>query len=335
MYSNSSGAKAPQGGSKSMETNYINFSKVGIIGCGFVGSSSAFSLMQSGMFTEMVLIDADKARAEGEALDISHGLPFAKPMKIYAGDYSDLKDAGLIIITAGANQKPGETRLDLVKKNITIFKSIIPEIKKIDYKGILLIVANPVDILTTVAIKLSGFPANRVFGSGTVLDTARLKYNLGQHLDVDSRSVHAFIIGEHGDSEIAAWSCANVSGIKLNKFCEMRGFFKHEEAMKRIADEVKNSAYEIIKRKRATYYGIAMAVRRICEAIVRNEKSILPISSLMKGQYGISGIALSMPAIVGRNGVETHVPFEINEQEAADLQKSAKTLQEVLAQNEL
>ena len=199
----------------------------------------------------------------------------------------------------------------------------------------MLIVANPVDILTTVAIKLSGFPANRVFGSGTVLDTARLKYNLGQHLDVDSRSVHAFIIGEHGDSEIAAWSCANVSGIKLNKFCEMRGFFKHEEAMKRIADEVKNSAYEIIKRKRATYYGIAMAVRRICEAIVRNEKSILPISSLMKGQYGISGIALSMPAIVGRNGVETHVPFEINEQEAADLQKSAKTLQEVLAQNEL
>lgn len=318
-----------------METNYINFSKVGIIGCGFVGSSSAFSLMQSGMFTEMVLIDADKARAEGEALDISHGLPFAKPMKIYAGDYSDLKDASLIIITAGANQKPGETRLDLVKKNIAIFKSIIPEIKKIDYKGILLIVANPVDILTTVAIKLSGFPANRVFGSGTVLDTARLKYNLGQHLDVDSRSVHAFIIGEHGDSEIAAWSCANVSGIKLNKFCEMRGYFKHEEAMKRIADEVKNSAYEIIKRKRATYYGIAMAVRRICEAIVRNEKSILPISSLMKGQYGISGIALSMPAIVGRNGVETHVPFEINEQEAADLQKSAKTLQEVLAQNEL
>lgn len=287
------------------------------------------------MFTEMVLIDADKARAEGEALDISHGLPFAKPMKIYAGDYENLKDAGLIVITAGANQKPGETRLDLVKKNIAIFKSILPEIKKINFKGILLVVANPVDILTTVAIKLSGLPANRVFGSGTVLDTARLKYNLGQHLDVDSRSVHAFIIGEHGDSEIAAWSCANVSGIKLNKFCEMRGYFQHEEAMKRIADEVKNSAYEIIKRKKATYYGIAMAVRRICEAIVRNEKSILPISALMKGQYGITDIALSMPAIVGRNGVETHVPLEINAQETADLQKSAQTLKEVLAQNEL
>ena len=225
--------------------------------------------------------------------------------------------------------------MDLVKKNIAIFKSILPEIKKINFKGILLVVANPVDILTTVAIKLSGLPANRVFGSGTVLDTARLKYNLGQHLDVDSRSVHAFIIGEHGDSEIAAWSCANVSGIKLNKFCEMRGYFQHEEAMKRIADEVKNSAYEIIKRKKATYYGIAMAVRRICEAIVRNEKSILPISALMKGQYGITDIALSMPAIVGRNGVETHVPLEINAQETADLQKSAQTLKEVLAQNEL
>ena len=307
-----------------METNYINFSKIGIIGCGFVGSSTAFSLMQSGMFTEMVLIDADKARAEGEALDISHGLPFAKPMKIYAGDYENLKDAGLIVITAGANQKPGETRLDLVKKNIAIFHGGKHERSYC-----------PVDILTTVAIKLSGLPSNRVFGSGTVLDTARLKYNLGQHLDVDSRSVHAFIIGEHGDSEIAAWSCANVSGIKLNKFCEMRGYFQHEEAMKRIADEVKNSAYEIIKRKKATYYGIAMAVRRICEAIVRNEKSILPISALMKGQYGITDIALSMPAIVGRNGVETHVPLEINAQETADLQKSAQTLKEVLAQNEL
>ena len=147
--------------------------------------------------------------------------------------------------------------------------------------------------------------------------------------------MHAFIIGEHGDSEIAAWSCANVSGIKLNKFCEMRGFFKHEEAMKRIADEVKNSAYEIIKRKKATYYGIAMSVRRICEAIVRNEKSILPISSMMNGEYGISNVALSMPAIVGKNGVETHVPLEINEQETANLQKSAKTLQEILSQNEI
>ena len=309
--------------------------KVAIIGCGFVGSACAFALMESGLFSEIVLLDANTDRAEGEALDISHGLPFSKPMQIYAGTYDDISDASIIIITAGTGQKEGESRLDLVHRNVDIYKSIIPQIAGRNFKGILLIVSNPVDILTYTALKLSGLPSNRVFGSGTVLDTARLKYLLGEQLGVDPRSVHAFILGEHGDSEIAAWSCANVSGIKLNKFCEMRGYFKHEEAMKRIADEVKNSAYEIIKRKRATYYGIAMAVRRICEAIVRNEKSILPISSLMKGQYGISGIALSMPAIVGRNGVETHVPFEINEQEAADLQKSAKTLQEVLAQNEL
>ena len=191
----------------------INSRKTAIIGCGFVGSASAFALMESGIFSEMVLIDADRKKAEGEALDISHGLPFAKPMQIYAGGYEDISDAAVIIVTAGAGQKPGETRLDLVKKNVGIFKSIIPEIVKYNTEGILLIVANPVDILTYTAAKLSGFPSNRVFGSGTVLDTARLKYLLGEHLSVDNRSVHAFIIGEHGDSEIAAWSSANVSGI--------------------------------------------------------------------------------------------------------------------------
>ena len=307
--------------------------KVVMIGCGFVGAACCFSLMQSGLFSEMVLIDTDKAKAEGEALDISHGLPFAKPMKIYAGDYDDIKNASLIIISAGANQKPGETRLDLVKKNISIFKSIIPEIKKRNFNGILLIVANPVDILTSVAVKLSGLPENKVIGSGTVLDTARLKYELGNHLNVDSRSIHAFIIGEHGDSEIAAWSSANVSGIPLHNFCEMRGHFNHEEAMNKIAEDVKNSAYEIISRKKATYYGIAMAVKRICEAIVRNEKSILPISSAMHGEYGITGISLSMPAIVGKDGVETHVPIQLNEEEVSKLKQSAKTLQEVLNQN--
>ena len=245
--------------------------KVVIVGCGFVGAASAFSLMQSGLFSEIVLIDADHAKAEGEALDISHGVPFAKPVKIYAGSYEDIQDASIVILTAGANQKPGETRLDLVKKNIAIFKSILPEIQKQNFSGILLVVANPVDILTTVAIKLSGLPENRVLGSGTVLDTARLKFELGNHLNVDPRSVHAFIIGEHGDSEIAAWSSANVSGIELNRFCEMRGHFQHEEAMKRIAEDVKNSAYEIIEKKKATYFGIAMAVKRICEAIVRDE----------------------------------------------------------------
>ena len=315
--------------------NCTNARKVVIIGCGFVGSASAFAIMQSGLFSEIVLIDSDKARAEGEALDISHGVPFAKPVKIYAGDYSDIKNSSLIIVTAGANQKPGETRLDLVKKNISIFKSIIPEIRKQNYNGILLIVANPVDILTTVALKLSGLPENKVLGSGTVLDTARLKYELGNHLNVDSRSVHAFIIGEHGDSEIPAWSGVNISGVPLDKFCEMRGHVDHEGNMKKIAEDVKNSAYEIIEKKKATYFGVAMAVKRICEAIVRDEKSILSVSSMMHGEYGISGISLSMPAIVGKDGVETLVPIQLNDVEKASLQKSAKTLQEILLQNEI
>ena len=201
--------------------NYTNVRKVVIIGTGFVGAASAFSLMQSGLFSEMVLIDADKERAEWEALDISHGVTFSKPINIYAGTYDDIRNASIIIITAGANQKPNETRLDLVKKNISIFKSIIPEIKKRNFTGVLLIVANPVDILTTVALKLSGLPQNKVFGSGTVLDSARLKYELGNHLNVDARNVHAFIIGEHGDSEFPAWSSVNVSGVPINKFCEM------------------------------------------------------------------------------------------------------------------
>lgn len=313
----------------------INFRKAAVIGCGFVGSASAFSLMQSGMFTEMVLIDANKERAEGEALDISHGIPFARPMKIYSGDYDDAADAGIIIITAGANQQPGETRLDLVKKNIKIFESIIPEISKRNFKGIMLIVANPVDILTHAAIKLSGLPENRVIGSGTVLDTARLKCEIGEHLNVDSRSVHAFIIGEHGDSEIAAWSCANVSGIPLNDFCEMRGHFDHKKATEKIASDVKNSAYEIISRKKATNYGIAMSVKRICEAIVRDEKSILPVSAMMHGEYGIKDIVLSMPSIVGKNGFETHVPIALNKEEIENLQKSAAILKGILKENNL
>ena len=315
--------------------NCTNVRKVVIIGCGFVGASCAFALMQSGLFSEMVLIDSDRAKAEGEALDISHGIPFAKPINIYAGDYDDIKDASIVIITAGANQKPNETRLDLVKKNICIFKSIIPEITKRDFKGILLVVSNPVDILTTVAQKLSNLPENKVFGSGTVLDTARLKYELGNHLNVDLRSVHAFIIGEHGDSEIPAWSSANVSGIPLNKFCEMRGHFNHDEGMKRIAESVKNSAYEIISKKHATYFGVAMAVKRICEAVVRDEKSILSVSSKINGEFDIEGISLSMPAIVGKDGVECLVPIQLSDDEILKLQHSAETLKKVLNQNEV
>ena len=333
MESNELKKKNIQTSREEIDYGSVNLRKVAVIGCGFVGSASAFALMQSGMFSEMVLIDADHDKAEGEALDISHGTPFARPMKIYAGGYDDIVDASIIVITAGANQKPGETRLDLVKKNIGIFKTIIPEIKKRDCKGILLIVANPVDILTYTAVKLSGFPENRVIGSGTVLDTARLKEALGSHLQVDSRSVHAFIIGEHGDSEIAAWSSANVSGIDLNDLCEMRGHYNHHEAMEKIANDVKNSAYEIIAKKHATYYGIAMSVKRICEAIVRDEKSIMPISSMMHGEYGIEDVALSMPAIVGKNGAQGKVPISLNYDEITKLQESAKALKKVIEDN--
>lgn len=313
----------------------VNNRKVAIIGNGFVGSSCAFALMQSGLLTEMILIDADKNRAEGEALDIAHGLPFARPMKIIAGDYDDIADAAIIVVTAGAGQKPGETRLDLVKKNAAIFGSIIPELKKRDCGGILLIVANPVDILTHIALKLSGFSENRVFGSGTTLDTARLKYLLGEHLSVDARSVHAWIIGEHGDSEIAAWSSANVSGVPISEFCEMRGFTQHDAHMKEIAEDVKNSAYKIIEKKKATYYGVAMAVRRICEAIIRDEKSILPVSSVQHGAFGIDGVTLSMPAIVGKDGVEKQIPIQLSEKEQQALKKSAAALKEVLASLDL
>lgn len=311
----------------------INSRKVVMIGCGFVGSSSAFALMQSGLFSEMVLIDADQNRAEGEAMDISHGMSFASPMKIYAGGYDDISDAAIIVITAGANQKPDETRLDLIRKNAGIMKSIIGEIKKRDFGGILLIVSNPVDILTYIALKESGYPANRVIGSGTVLDTGRFKYELGEHLGVDSRSVHAFIIGEHGDSELAAWSNARVGGLPINDFCELRGHFNHEESMKKIFESVKNSAYEIIARKHATYYGIAMAVVRICAAIVRNEQSILPVSSLMTGQYGLDDVVLSIPAVVDANGIETVVPIELSESELRELKKSAEVLKGIIKEN--
>lgn len=307
----------------------VNSRKVAVIGCGFVGSSSAFALMQSGLFSEMVLIDADTKRAEGEAMDISHGISFARPMQIYAGNYDDITDAAIIVITAGANQKPDETRLDLIKKNAAIMKSIVGEIKKRNFGGILLIVSNPVDILTLIALKESGYPSNRVIGSGTVLDTGRFKYLLGEHLDVDSRSVHAFIIGEHGDSELAAWSNARIGGLKVNDFCELRGHFNHEQSMKKIFENVRNSAYEIIERKHATYYGIAMAVKRICEAIVRNEKSILPVSSLMTGEYGLNDVVLSIPAVVDETGVQKVIPIELNDEELTKLKDSANILKDI------
>ncbi len=226
----------------------------------------------------------------------------------------------MIVVNAGAAQKPGETRLDLVTKNISIFGSIIPQIRESGFNGILLIVSNPVDVLTYAAIKMSGLPEGQVIGSGTVLDTARLKYMLGEHLDVDPRDVHAYIVGEHGDSEVAAWSSATVAGVPLSTYCELHGHYNHEESERRIADEVKNSAYEIIEKKRATYYGIAMSVRRICTAIMRDEDCVLPVSSLMVGEYGLNDLCISVPTVVGRNGVVTRVPVSLSEEENAEFQ---------------
>ena len=308
----------------------MNHRKVAIIGCGFVGASIAFSLIQKGLFSEMVLIDANHEKAEGEAMDLSHGLPYLSPMEIYAGTYEDVSDCALVIITAGANQKPGETRLDLIDKNVGILKSIIPQITARPFEGMLMIVSNPVDVLTYAAMKISGYPAHRVFGSGTVLDTARLKFLLGQHLDVDSRNVHAFIIGEHGDSELAVWSSANISSLPLERFCQFRGHNDHAGATRRIYEGVRDSAYEIIQRKGATYYGIAMAVARIAECIVKDQRSVLPVSVCLGGQYGLNGLCLSIPSIVGRRGVEQILEIPLNEEESNALHASAKQLQEVI-----
>ena len=309
-----------------------NNRKVAIIGCGFVGSASAFALMESGLFSEMVLIDVDADRAEGEALDISHGTAFASPIDIYAGTYDDIADAGIVIITAGVGQKPGETRIDLVNKNVAIFKDILGEIRARDFSGILLVVSNPVDILTYVSVKLSGLPECRVIGSGTVLDTGRLKHIIGEHLGVDPRNVHARILGEHGDSELIAWSSAQVAGIPLEDFYNMRIEDGAYDKFRRETTElVRNSAYEIIKKKHATYYGIAMAVRRICSAIVRDEKSVLSVSNYMQGEYGISDIALSTPCVVGADGIEVRMPPSLNYREQEQMKASAQTLQDVAA----
>ncbi|MCU6762913.1 L-lactate dehydrogenase [uncultured Roseburia sp.] len=308
----------------------INIRKAAIIGCGFVGSSIAFSLMQRGLFSELVLIDANKKKAEGEAMDLADGMPYAASMDIYAGSYEDISDCALIIVTAGASQEPGETRLDLIDRNVEILKKIVPEIQKRGVEGILMIVSNPVDVLTYAAYQISGFPVNRVIGSGTVLDTARLKQLLGEHLSVDARSVHAFIIGEHGDSELAVWSGANVSGIDLHHFCELRGHFKHEESMERLYEGVRDSAYEIISRKGATYYGIAMAVTRIAESIVKDEHSVLPLSVVLNGQYGLSDMALSIPSVTGKHGVEEILEIPLNEKERSALLASAGQLRAVI-----
>ena len=309
----------------------VNPRKAAIVGCGFVGASIAFRFLQQGLFSHLVLLDANQAKAEGEAMDLSDGLPYGAAMEITAGTYDDITDCGLVVITAGANQKPGETRLDLIEKNTAILQSVIGEITARDFEGILLIVSNPVDVLTYAAWKISGYPRERVIGSGTVLDTGRLKQLLGEELGVDSRNIHAVIVGEHGDSELAVWSEANVSGLDLEDFCRIRGRALDKEEMDRLYREVRDSAYEIIRRKGATYYGIAMAVGRIAACIVKDERAVLPVSVVLSGQYGLEGLALSIPSIVGRNGLKEILEIPLSGEERQALDASARQMKAAIA----
>ena len=308
----------------------IDEQKCAVIGCGFVGASIAYSYAESGLFSEMVLLDVNHKKAEGEALDIGHGLPFLAPMRIYAGDYPDLADARLIVIAAGANQKPGETRLQLLSKNLQIFDSIVQNIVRYNKEAILLVVTNPVDLLTYYTWKQSGYPAARVIGSGTVLDTARLKYMIGRRLSVDPRNVHSFIIGEHGDSEVPVFSSANVSGIDLYDFCRLSGMENYKETLQEMFEEVRDSAYRIIEGKGATYYAIAQSVMRITRSILRDENSVLPVSTLVENHYGVHDICLGVPAIVGSTGVKKVLDLPLDEHESEMVHRSAATIRRTL-----
>ena len=310
----------------------VNYRKAAVIGCGFVGASIAFRFLQQGLFSHLVLVDANREKAEGEAMDLSDGLPYGASMEITAGTYNDVAGCGLVVVTAGVNQKPGETRLELIGRNAAILKSILHEITSRKFEGILLIVSNPVDVLTYLSKELSGYPRERVIGSGTVLDTARLKQLLGEELGVDSRNVHAFIVGEHGDSELAVWSGANVSGLDLQDFCRLRGKALNPQDMDRLYREVQGSADAIIRRKGATYYGIAMAVGRIAECIVKDEHAVLPVSAVLEGEYGLEKLALSVPAIVGKNGLEKILEIPLSQTERTALDSSAQQMQQAIQQ---
>ncbi|HOJ45841.1 MAG: L-lactate dehydrogenase [Bacillota bacterium] len=300
--------------------------RVVIVGTGFVGSSFAYALAQAGLVSEIVLIDIDRKKAEGEAMDINHGIEFVAPVKVWAGDYSDVKDADVIVITAGVNQKPGETRLDLTRTNSRITKDVCSEIVKYTKDAIIVMTANPVDILTYVTLKETGYPPNQVIGSGTLLDTARFRFLLGQHLGVDPRSVHAYIIGEHGDSELPVWSSATVGGVPINKFCHKHPPDVCQATLNGIFEEVKNAAYEIIERKGATYYAIGWGLMRIVQAIVKDQRSVLTVSTLLDNYLGISDVCLGIPVVVSRSGIERVVELELSEDEYVKLNESANVL---------
>jgi L-lactate dehydrogenase len=305
---------------------------VGLIGTGMVGASFAYALMQHGLANELVLVDMDTARAEGEAMDLNHGLPFVGPMRISAGTYADLADADVVVICAGANLLPGLTRLDLLTKNAAVFRDIVPKINAVNQDAILVVATNPVDILTSISAQIVGLERGRVIGSGTLLDTVRFRYLLGTHYGVDPRSVHAYIVGEHGDSELALWSLANIAGVRLPDFVGGNGQGYDQAALDRIFDQTRNAAYEIIKRKKATYYAIGLGLLAIVEAVLRDQHTVLTVASPLAGQYGVTDMAISLPTIIGRQGIEEVLNLPLSTRECAAFQQSAQMLKDRLAE---
>jgi len=304
--------------------------KVGIVGTGLVGSSFVYALMIRELATEIVLVDVNGEKAIGEMMDFNHGLSFSKPVKITAGNYTDLSDAQVVVIAAGASQRPGETRLDLLARNVKIFQSIVPEVVRHNPGGIILIATNPVDILTYISQKESRLPAAQVIGSGTILDTSRFRFLLGQYYRVDARSVHAYIVGEHGDSEIPLWSLANIGGVRLQEFAPLRNKEYNQAEMDKLFVSVRDAAYEIIKRKGATYYAIGLGLVSIVETILGNYRSVLSVSTLMTGQYGVADMCLSLPCVVGAKGVEEILMLNLNQEEEKGFRLSAEKLKATL-----
>src|SRR3989339_2184995 len=304
--------------------------KVGVVGTGLVGSSLVYALMIRELATEIVLVDIDREKATGEMMDFNHGLSFSKPVKITAGNYADLKEAQVVVIAAGASQKPGETRLDLLARNVNIFRTIVPEVVQHNPTGIILIATNPVDILTHISLKESQLTAGKVIGSGTILDTSRFRFLLGQHYEVDARSVHAYIVGEHGDSEIPVWSLANIGGVRLQEFAPLKNKRYDQIEMDNLFAGVRDAAYEIIKRKGATYYATGLGLVSIVETILGNYRSVLSVSTLMTGQYGVSDMCLSLPCVVGANGIEEILTLNLSPGEEKGFRLSAEKLKATL-----
>jgi L-lactate dehydrogenase len=306
--------------------------RIAIVGAGNVGATFAFSLVLSGLASEIVLIDADKARAEGQAMDLEHAVPFSHPVRVWAGSYEDCQGALVTMISAGANQKPGENRMDLLKRNVAVFRSVISEVAAVNQEGIILVATNPVDVLTYAAYKISGLSRRRVFGSGTILDTARFRNLLANHFDVDARSLHAHIIGEHGDSEVPVWSLANIAGVRL---ADLRGegWSRHDHtAMEEIFRKTRDAAYHIIERKGATYYAVAAGLLRIVESIVRDQSTVLSATSLLTGQYGLSDVCLSLPSVINRRGIARVLELELADDEREKLTQSGNMLKASIAE---